>query len=847
MASNSIKGLTVEIGGDTTKLGKALEDVNKKSSNLSSELGQINRLLKLDPKNTELLAQKQKVLADAVTNTSSKLDILKEAERQVQVQFQKGEASEAQVRALQREIIATTSKLDAYKKAAADTADSLDDMGRESKEAADEADDLQSGLANAASKGFAVFTGAIAAAVAGLVGIAETTRDYRMEMGKLDTAFSDNGFSAEAAKSAYTDLVGILGETDQSVEAANHLAKLTDNEKDLAAWTGDILPGVFATFGDSLPIEGLTEAANETAKVGEVTGPLADALNWAGESEDDFNEKLAKCTSEQERQALITKTLTDLYGDASSAYKETNKDVIAANQANDAMTNSLAKVGATVEPVLTKVKEMAAALIEKMVPVIQAILDNLPTVGIVLAGVTAAIIAFKVASIAATAATKGMTLAQYAAATAQKILNAVMNANPIGLVILAITALVAAFVTLWKNSEAFRQFWIGLWEGIKTAFSAVVDFLKNAAASIAGFFTGAWEKIKAAWNAVTGFFSNIWTGIKNVFSAVGNWFKERFTKAYQNAQAAWAGAKKFFAGIWSGIQTIFSNIANWFKDRFTKAYQNAKNAWAGAKAFFTGVWNGIKGIFSGIANWFKDRFTKAYQNAKNAWAGAKNFFSGVWNGIKGVFSGIGSWFKDRFATAYKNVTNAWSGVKSFFSGIWSKIKSAFKFSDMLSIGKNIISGLWEGISSKIQWLKDKITGFASGVLNKIKGVFGIHSPSKEMAWVGDMLDQGLAEGMLDNANDPIRAMQRVSAGVLDAANNGVDGLTLERQLRRPAMVTPAAAPADGGILAKLDEVLAAIKSGQVLTIDGTALVGATADRYDATLGQRRALAARGAV
>ena len=117
MATNSIKGLTVEIGGDTTKLGKALEDVNKKSTDLSSELGQINRLLKLDPGNTELLAQKQKVLAEAVSNTAKKLDTLKEAERQVQKQFERGEVSEEQVRALQREIIATEKKMDGYKKA----------------------------------------------------------------------------------------------------------------------------------------------------------------------------------------------------------------------------------------------------------------------------------------------------------------------------------------------------------------------------------------------------------------------------------------------------------------------------------------------------------------------------------------------------------------------------------------------------------------------------------------------------------------------------------------------------------------------------------------------------------
>ena len=314
MANNKIKGLTIEIGGDTTKLGKALDSVNNKSRDLSAELGQINRMLKLDPGNTELLAQKQKVLADAVENTKDKLDTLRKAEEQVQKQFERGEVSEAQVRELQREIIATTKKLDQYENAIRETTRATDDLGDASEKAARDVEGVNTGLADFVSNGLKGVVGAATAAATALVAMTESTRDYRTEMAKLNTAFTDNGHTAEAATTAYKELQSVLGETDQAVEAANHLAKLTDNEKDLATWTGDILPGVFATFGASLPIEGLTEAANETAKVGAVTGPLADALNWAGVSEDAFNESLAKCTTEQERQALITETLNGLYG-----------------------------------------------------------------------------------------------------------------------------------------------------------------------------------------------------------------------------------------------------------------------------------------------------------------------------------------------------------------------------------------------------------------------------------------------------------------------------------------------------------------------------------------------------
>ena len=732
---NTIKGLTVEIGGDTTQLGKALQNVEDKSRDLSSELGQINKLLKMDPGNADLLAQKQKVLADAVENTSKKLDTLKEAERQVQAQFERGEASEEQVRALQREIVATEKKLKGYEGAVRETAEEIENLGEQSRAAKNASEGLGDTLDKIGNVGLAAVGGAVTAAITGLTAAAESTREYRTEMAKLDTAFTDNGHSADSARSAYKELQGVLGETDQAVETANHLAKLTDNEKDLAKWTGDILPGVFATFGASLPIEGLTEAANETAKVGQVTGPLADALNWAGVSEDAFNESLAKCTTEQERQALITSTLSDIYGDASAAYKETNADVIAANKANEAWTESLAGVGAAVEPVLTDVKMMGAELLGKLVPVIEKLLDNLPTIAVALAGITAALVSYKIAALAATAAEKGMTLAQYAAAAAQKALNVAMNANPIGLIILAITALVAAFVYLWNNSEKFREFWINLWEKIKSAVSKVVEWFKTVPQKIYNAVLGAVSKVKT-WG--TNLVNTAKTAATNMVNGVVNF------------------AKQLPGKIWSAIVGAVTKVAEWGTNMRNKAKEAMQ----------------------------------------------------------------------KLITAAVDTLKALPGK-------------------VLSIGGDLVSGLWNGITNKLSWLKSKISGFASSVLGSIKDFFGVHSPSTETAWIGDMLDRGLAEGMEDNMSKPVKAMQRVAGGVLDAAT-GMNGLGVERGLQtRRSAAAVVQASATSCLAGKLDLILAAIERGQLITIDGKQLIGATADGYDNALGQRRVLAARG--
>ena len=200
-------------------------------------------------------------------------------------------------------------------------------------------------VGKAIGAGVAAMGAAIGAAAGAFLGLAESTREARVNMGKLETGFTTAGHSAEDAKKTYTELYGILGDDGQATEAAAHLAKLTKNEKELATWT-DIATGVYATFGDSLPIENLTEAANETAKTGAITGGLADALNWAGVSEDEFQASLDKCSTEQERQALITKTLNGLYSDAAEKYREVNGDIIDAQKATASLNSAMAELGA---------------------------------------------------------------------------------------------------------------------------------------------------------------------------------------------------------------------------------------------------------------------------------------------------------------------------------------------------------------------------------------------------------------------------------------------------------------------------------------------------------------------
>ena len=483
----------------------------------------------------------------------------------------------------------------------------LDDTSRQAAETSGETQDAFKKIGSVAG-GIAKGIGVAGAALGGAwIAAIEGSREYRTEMGKLDTAFVANGHSSEAAKKTYSDLNAVLGDSGQAVEASQHLAKLTDNEKDLQTWT-NICTGVYATFGESLPIEGLTEAANETAKTGILTGGLTDALNWAGISEETFQKKLDACSNEQERQKLIMDTLNGTYSKASEQYKETNKDVMDAQKAQEKLTDAFAEVGRIGEPILTAIKDkvgdMATAAIphlenfvQKVKDIITWVKENQTTidiwVGVILGAGTAigTLLLILNWGTIMTAAANAVKVVR----TAILGMNAAMLANPVALVVALLAGLVVAFVYLWNNVEGFRKFWIEAWKKIKSIAS-------DAGKAIAKFFSEAWSAIKNAWSATTKFFSGIWSSITKTFSNVKSWFGDRFKQAWNGIKSAWNGAKSFFSGIWSSVTKTFGNVGGWFRSKFQSAWSSIKSVFSSWGSFFGGLWTKIKSKFSSIGS-----------------------------------------------------------------------------------------------------------------------------------------------------------------------------------------------------------------------------------------------------
>lgn len=562
--------------------------------------------------------------------------------------------------------------------------------------------------------------------VGNIVALADETREYREDMAKLDTAFTTAGHSTETAQKAYDDFYKILGESDRSVEAVNHLAELTKNEEEVAQW-GTIAAGVTAKFGDSLPIEGLTEAANETAKVGAVTGPLADALNWAGISEDEFNKKLAACNSEQERASLITNTLNKEYEAAATEYNELTANAQAARDATNRMEQAQAALGAAIEPVTTAWTNMKANALQWFVdvgfPALQTgwqwIMDNLPAIAVILGGIATAWLVAGGAQTIATAITTAYTAAQTA-------LNASFLASPITWVILGITALVAGFMLLWNNCEGFRKFWIGLWEIIKTAAKAVADWFVNAWNTTIEWLKGAVAKIKD-------FFTDAWEGIKNAFSTV----------------------KEFFAGVWAKIQEVFETVKTWFSKKFTEAKEAITAAFSNIGAKFGEIWTNIKNAFVSTVSWFSTKFTEAKTAILSVFANIGEKFSEIKEWIFGAFSNI----KDKFFEVGDNIlTGIWDGILAGWDWLVGKVKSlagalfgaAQEELDSHSpsrkfawLGETAPQGLGVGWEKAMPDVEKQITGDIAGLTARIQST--VSAENARMAQGVGVRDTGFTE------------------------------------------------------------------------------------------------------
>lgn len=332
---------------------------------------------------------------------------------------------------------------------------------------------------------------------------------------------------------------------------------------------------------------------------------------------------------------------------------------------------------------LPQVKEVLLTVITKAKEFITFISSNGPTIISIIAGIAAGMLAWNVVNMIQglisafkvwKATTEGMTLAQ-------QLLNTVMAANPIGIVITVIAALVAALVTLFVTNEDFRNKVIVVWENVKQVAA-------NVFGAIADFFT---VTIPNAFNTVVNFVKSNWQGL---LLLIVNPFAGAFKLLYDNCE---------------GFRTTIDNLV------------------ASIKEFFQNLWDKIVEIFSGVGQWFHDRFMEAYTNVTNVFSGIGQWFGARLLDIKLALSTVASFFADTFNAAWTAVTRAFANVGSFFSGLWNTIVSTFtdigtKIGDAVGGAfKSAMNGIFQTVENIINGFINTING-AIGIINEIPGV-----------------------------------------------------------------------------------------------------------------------------
>ena len=361
-------------------------------------------------------------------------------------------------------------------------------------------------------------------------------------------------------------------------------------------------------------------------------------------------------------------------------------------------------IASALEPIVDAVKDFISGLFPKLESALGWIKDNIEAVEAAIAGVVTAMaglwVANKIQGLvkafqAWRIATEGQTIAEALLAKGQAVLNAVMAANPIGLIVAAIAGLVAAFVVLWNKSEAFREFWIDLWDGVKLMVGDAIEAIKE-------FFTGLISGFVEGWDKITTAAIICWDTIKKVWSIVKTWFKTNVIDPVKN----------FFTGLWDSLKN-------------------------GAKL----AWEAIKGVWTAVSGWFNSTIIQPVTTFfSGMWNGLKNGASQAWEGIKSVFSHVTDWFKNVFSKAWQAVKNVFSTGGRIFEGIKEGIVDAFK-----AVVNAIIRGINKVIAipfNAINKVLDKIRNFSIMGARPFGGINLINVPQIPELAKGGVLDKG---------------------------------------------------------------------------------------------------------
>lgn len=511
----------------------------------------------------EAISAKTDVLGRSIEASTQKLDLLQKQSDRAKTKLETlsdelekakkefGENSEQALKAqnaynrqatatnkLETQINQTRAEISKMEREMRDAGNAADKMGDELEQAARDADDAGNSFRDAFVGG--AVSGAVQALASSMAQLVEETTEYRKIMGTLAASSEASGYTAEQTAETYKQLYGVLGDSQTAATAAANLQALGLEQKQLTKLTEGAI-GAWAKYGDSIPIDGLAEAINETIKTGAVTGSFADVLNWGGgTSEDDFNAKLEASADSAERLELVLQELAEqgLY-DLANGYRTANEELVKANEANAKMEEVTGRIGTLISPIVTSLKSGLATILGHVVDLVE---QGSPLIAMA-TGLAVAIAGLGLATFITQAGTTATMITKMK--DAFMLLNTTMKANPILLVVSLLAGLVAALVTAYQTNEEFRmkvdEIWMLLKESVGTAITILkgyVDSLKEKFAFFVEYLSELPKKMKSIGADIV---KGIWEGIQSKVE----WLKSKVKSLVDMVKKMFTGGDGF--------------------------------------------------------------------------------------------------------------------------------------------------------------------------------------------------------------------------------------------------------------------------------------------------------------
>lgn len=556
----------IEFRAVTSEFTSGIKEVNSSLKTMQNELKLNSAQLKNNGDSADLLTQRQQVLQRQYDATSQKIELteksLEEAKRVLgenSTEYRNLENALLRARTAQQnvqtEINQTSRRLEDLESSANNAEDDIESLSRELNDLGDSANSTEGGfttlkgaIASFAGNVLSNVTSKIGELVGKLFDLNEETAEFRMNMAKLDGATAQYGYSQDYVNEKIKEMYGYFGDDQVSVNAITNLQGLKLSENELSAAL-DAGVAVWTAYGDSIPIESLTESINESAQVAKVTGVLADALNWSAGEEDAFNKKLASCNSTKERANLITQALNEKYGESKKVYDENTESLQANRKAEMELKQTQAELGEAIEPVDTAFTNLKVTVLEGITPAILTVSN----------GIGGLVTAFQ--------------------SLPQGVQTTILAVAGISLAIGGLIGSVGIISSVWGVLMGVFKIGMGVFAGVGGAIAAISTPVLIAVAVISTLIAVGITLYKN-WDTVKAKASSIWNGIKsvisNVTSSISSTVTSKFNTIKSTATNSWNAIKNTTSTVWNGIKTTASNGLDWIKNKLF----NFKPSWS---------------------------------------------------------------------------------------------------------------------------------------------------------------------------------------------------------------------------------------------------------------------------